>query len=294
MSDEKILKINPPETMEDVEYSPELLEPMKTGSNLDYLLSIKGGIMRGANIMVSGDPGIGKSTLLLDILSRLQKQGKRILFISAEMNRLDVFKITERFKSFKKIPMIFMDDYEDSMNPIIVLKAVLNQGYDVVVIDSMVEVINIIAEFYNATPKQATSIFLDVIGDQNEGKNEKSLYTSFLLIQQVTKGGVFVGSNRLKHMTQATMELKYEDPKNKMGSYVVFSKNRDGVIGEKVDFNINSKENSISENEIIYQSPTFYVEPKKKKGKQSIETEPDELDVEELLEHPSTVRIVLD
>ena len=40
--------------------------------------------MAGAAILLSGEPGVGKSTLLLEVASRLAKSGKRVLYVSAE------------------------------------------------------------------------------------------------------------------------------------------------------------------------------------------------------------------
>jgi DNA repair protein RadA/Sms len=43
-----------------------------------------GGLVPGAAILLSGEPGVGKSTLLLEVASRLAKQGKKVLYVSAE------------------------------------------------------------------------------------------------------------------------------------------------------------------------------------------------------------------
>src|SRR6195952_4010479 len=43
-----------------------------------------GGIVPGAAILLSGEPGVGKSTLLLEVASRAAAQGKRVLYVSAE------------------------------------------------------------------------------------------------------------------------------------------------------------------------------------------------------------------
>ena len=55
---------------------------------------------------------------------------------------------------------------------------------------------------------------LSLLKEQNEGHNDISVNTTFLIIQQVTKNGNFIGSNRLKHYITAMMELRLENPKN--------------------------------------------------------------------------------
>ena len=47
--------------------------------------------------------------------------------------------------------------------------------------------------------KRAESLLLSLLKEQNEGHNDISVNTTFLIIQQVTKNGNFIGSNRLKH-----------------------------------------------------------------------------------------------
>ena len=72
--------------------------------------------------------------------------------------------------------------------------------------------------------------------DHNQGNNDDKINSTFLIIQQVTKGGVFVGSNKIKHMTTAMGHLKFDDG----GRYLHFSKNRRGGNGNKLYFNLDT------------------------------------------------------
>jgi predicted ATP-dependent serine protease len=274
-----------PTNMEKIKIPKNLLQPMETGTNLDMLFSIHKGIMTGVNIMIHGPGGVGKSTVLLDMISKLQAKGKRVAFVSAEMNERDVMKFNERFPEFKKIPVYFPSELPEGVNPVEYFLDIFNVGYDVVLIDSIVEVTDWIVDSFNTTPKKAVNILLDIIEEQNLGHNSKKINTTFLLIQQETKGGQFVGSNRLKHMTQATMEVKFDDPIAKTTRYITFSKNRDGVIGERVDFQIKAKDDDIKENIVVYESPSFHIIEKKKPGRPASQKEEHEggLDIEELL-----------
>ena len=94
--------------MKDVKFYPSLFTPIKTGTIVDTVLSTEGGIFPGTNTVVIGDPGVGKSTVLLDLLSNFQSKGKRVLFISGEMNEIDMFGYTKRFPKFGRIPILFM------------------------------------------------------------------------------------------------------------------------------------------------------------------------------------------
>ena len=67
-------------------------------------------------------------------------------------------------------------------------------------------------------------------------------FTSFLLIQQVTKAGEFVGSNKLKHMTDALLEMRRRSDRDGGDSYMSFQKNRNGKVEQELSFELsNSK-----------------------------------------------------
>jgi predicted ATP-dependent serine protease len=59
-----------------------------------------------------------------------------------------------------------------------------------------------------------------------------------MLIQQVTKGGVFVGSNKMKHMVDAAAEIRREKESAGGGTYIMFNKNRNGMVDVKLYFQL--------------------------------------------------------
>jgi hypothetical protein len=83
---------------------------------------------------------------------------------------------------------------------------------------------------------------VDLCVMNNEGNNTRKAYTTFLLIQQVTKSGVFVGSNKMKHITDAHMEMRRESDKDGGGTYIIFSKNRNGQAGIKFGYQLTNDE----------------------------------------------------
>lgn len=89
--------------------------------------------------------------------------------------------------------------------------------------------------------KDAESWLLKLIKQQNKAQNSRHVNTTFLTIQQVTKSGNFVGSNRLKHSITAMMELKLDNPKNIYSDrYITFSKHRRGDVGVKLYYSLSS------------------------------------------------------
>jgi len=186
--------------------------------------------------MVVGDPGVGKSTVTLDILSDLIKVGYKCLFISAEMTRIDLYKYVQRYPKFGDIDILFLGEYLDD-NPKLVIEEALSPGYDVVLIDSFVEVQEAVKEVNRLTTSGSEKWLIDQMIRNNLGNNTLKKHTTFLAIQQVTKGGVFVGSNKLKHNTTGMMEIRYEDEVSGT-AYVMFTKNRRGPVNRKMYFSL--------------------------------------------------------
>ena len=189
--------------------------------------------------MCIGDPGIGKTTVLLDLLASAQNKGAKCLFISGEMGKKQMFKYTERFKQFGIVKTLFTQDYLEH-NTKDVIEQVLSIGWDLVLIDSAAEIIEGVREDNNWDRKMAESWLVDICVKNNKGENKETKYTSFLLIQQVTKTGLFAGSNKLKHMMDAMMEMRKETDRDGGASYIVFTKNRNGVVDDKSYFELSN------------------------------------------------------
>ena len=99
--------------MNDIKFNDDLFIPIKSKTIVDSLLSTEGGVFPGTNTVVIGDPGVGKSTVLLDLLAQYNKDGKKVLFISGEMNEIDMYGYVKRYPSFGQLPIMFMNDYTD-------------------------------------------------------------------------------------------------------------------------------------------------------------------------------------
>ena len=212
--------------MSDLTFDPQLFRPMKSGRVIDAHFSSEGGLMKGTNYAIVGDPGIGKTTVMLDMLADLQEKGQKVLFISGEMNQIDMFGYVKRFPKFGQLPILFMGDYCED-NALDVVKSILSEGWDTVLIDSMAEIQNAVVDTTKGwmSGKKAETELLNLFEKHNMGENDSEINTSFLVIQQVTKGGEFAGSNRFKHMMTGMANMKW----NKEGERTFFfSKNRRG------------------------------------------------------------------
>ncbi len=215
-----------------------LFEEHKTDTPLDGLFSIGGGVPKATNYMVVGDPGVGKSTVTLDVIANAKKNGSKVLFISAEMSPVDLKLYVDRYPKFGDLDIFFPQTLEEEESPKGVLEEVLNEGYDIVLIDSFIELQATIQEADRMTRNSAEKWLLNLMYQHNLGDNKGKHFTSFLAIQQVNKGGTFVGSNKLKHMTTGMMEIRFVDQDTQEERYVVFSKNRRGHVGKRMFFNL--------------------------------------------------------
>ena len=221
-----------------VKFAKGLFDAHKTNTPLDGLFSIDGGVPKATNWMVVGDPGVGKSTVTLDIIANAERSGSKVLFISAEMSPVDLKLYVDRYPKFGDLDIFFPQEIADDESPKAILEEVLNEGYDIVLIDSFIELQATIQESDRMTRNRAEKWLLDLMYQQNLGQNKTKKYTSFLNIQQVNKGGTFVGSNKLKHMTTGMMEIRFVDQLSQDERYVVFSKNRRGHVGKQMFFNL--------------------------------------------------------
>ena len=218
----------------ELHFNESLFQPLKTNTEIDVILSTEGGLMPGTSMMIAGGPGSGKSTIVMDMLSKFTIQGMKCLLIQGEMDQIGHYKYCRRIPSFNCVQTLFLKDHMDNVKE--TLEHVFNLGYDVIAIDSIAEVLDMYKDQNGGTSKQAESWFLKLQDDTKKGINKYKYYTSFINIQQVTKSDDFAGSNRLKHMMEAF--CKVERSKDGLERSLFFEKNRDCDKDLKVYFSI--------------------------------------------------------
>lgn len=218
----------------DLKFNESLFIPLKTNTEMDIILSTEGGLMPGTSMMIAGGPGSGKSTLVMDMLSKFTQQGLKCLLVQGEMDQIGHYKYCRRMPSFGCIQTLFLKDHMENIKETI--EYVFNLGYDVIAVDSIAEVLDMYKDQNGGTSKQAESWFLKLQDDVKKGKNSKNYYTSFINIQQMTKSDEFAGSNRLKHMMEAF--CKVQRSKDGLERSMHFEKNRDCDKDFKVFFSI--------------------------------------------------------
>ena len=268
--------------MRNQHFDPDLFVNMVTGKEVDGFFSNDGGIPKACNFIITGGPGVGKSTVGLDMLSDLAMSGHSVLFVSAEMTRIDLFQYVQRFPKFGSIPILFLGEYSDS-NPKRIMEEVLAEGYDCVLIDSFAEVQSTVKETLHISGNAAEKWLIDLMLSHNLGGNKNKKNTTFLAIQQVTKGGVFVGSNKLKHNTTGMLELRREA--EDINPHMIFTKNRRGQVQEKLFYSLSQS------GDVDYQRGNMTFDVDGIEEVEPVEVRMDPVDISELSEVLAKLKI---
>jgi predicted ATP-dependent serine protease len=152
------------------------------------------------------------------------------------MDEIGYFKYCKRLPAIAYVPVFFVKNHVDTLAQ--TLLTVLDEGYDVVAIDSVAEILGMFKDVYKTTEVAGERWLLELQDKHKMGRNKTNTHTCFINIQQVTKQGTFAGSNRLKHMTDAMAIIKRDVDTAERS--LQFEKNRDGNTDQVVTFRITS------------------------------------------------------
>lgn len=186
-------------------------------TELDRVLG--GGIVPGSLILVGGDPGIGKSTLLLQVCKTLSDDQKKVLYISGEESlkqiKLRANRIGEFTEDLKLLCETSLETIESSIR---------NLHPDVVVIDS-------IQTMYREDISSAPGSVSQVRESTNTLMQlAKSLTITIFIVGHVTKEGVVAGPRVLEHMVDTV--LYFEGDRHASYRILRGVKNRFGSTNE--------------------------------------------------------------
>ncbi len=205
---------------------PQLLRDIKpinetratTGmTELDRVLG--GGLVEGSLTLIGGDPGIGKSTLLLQICSELGRQGKKILYVSGEESPHQIKLRADRLNiNSDNIKLL------SETNIAVIDNIILNENPDFVIIDSIQ---TMYTEEAASAPGSVTQVRETTAKLMHISKGRG---ISVMIVGHVTKDGNIAGPRVLEHMVDTV--LYFEGDKTAAYRILRAVKNRFGGTNE--------------------------------------------------------------
>lgn len=228
----------------DFNFPPEVFIPLKSGKFIDTFISKKGGTMLATISVVVGEPGSGKTTMLVDKMAGIERHNpdKKCLYISSEMNPIDNHELAEEIPQLMNLNTLYMADYD---NPKLALEEALDMGWDYVIMDSFMDVKDKIKDSQSKMNASTVETWLiNLLVKHTKGQNEGKKYTAFDVIQHITKGGEYAGSTKLKHNTTAMMYVRIDEVTGER--YLVYVKNRRGSIRKKLYMTLDKTNGEVS------------------------------------------------
>ena len=186
-------------------------------SELDRVLG--GGIVEGALMLIGGDPGIGKSTLLLQVCANLCKTGKRVLYVSGEESAKQLKLRANRLGITSETLYVLAENALDNVE-----EKLRGLSPDVAVIDS-------IQTMYRPDMASAPGSVSQIRECTSQIMRLcKESGTAIFLVGHVTKDGAIAGPRMLEHMVDVV--LYFEGDRQQEYRLLRAVKNRFGSVNE--------------------------------------------------------------
>ena len=187
-----------------------------------------GGLVKGSLVLIGGDPGIGKSTLMLQALHCFAVQGHRVLYVSGEES---VRQLSMRSKRLSTLSPNFLVVSEIDID--IILSLLESVKPDVLVIDSIQTMFNSDISAAPGSVSQVREATLRLM------LAAKKTGIPMFLVGHVTKEGAIAGPRLLEHMVDTV--LYFEGDRNHLFRILRAVKNRFGSTNEIGVFEMRDK-----------------------------------------------------
>ena len=212
----EVFDTTPPMTLDEIEMNSEIR--MSTNiSEFDRVLG--GGIVQGSLVLIAGDPGIGKSTILLQTSGELCNTGKKVLYISAEESASQIKLRAERLGVKSNTLFIY-----PQTNLELIKKHIESMKPDLVIVDSIQAIYTSMIQSSAGSVSQireCCNMLMHIAKSQN---------ISIIVIGHVTKEGNIAGPKVLEHMVDTV--IQFEGDKTKTYRILRSIKNRFGNTSE--------------------------------------------------------------
>ncbi len=180
-----------PEIINNVSFHEQ--ERIKTGiDEFDRVLG--GGLVKGSLTLIGGDPGIGKSTLLLQVCREFAKDGLKVLYISGEESVVQIKMRADRIGKFSDSLFLMCETSLD-----LITDTVKESQPQIVVIDSIQTMVSDSVQSPAgsvAQVRESTSVLMQMA---------KIMGVSVFIVGHVTKEGTVAGPRVLEHMVDTVL-----------------------------------------------------------------------------------------
>ncbi len=193
--------------------------------NLDRALG--GGLVKGQVSLIAGEPGIGKSTLLLQLSSSLAKSGKRVLYVSGEESVGQINLRAKRLGALSENLLVYSETVLERVE-----EAVEEVSPEVLILDSVQTLFSSELESSAGSVSQVREITYRI----TELSKRRGI-TSFV-VGHVNKEGQIAGPKVLEHIVDTV--LQFEGERGSFYRILKVVKNRFGPSGEIAVFKMTS------------------------------------------------------
>lgn len=158
-----------------------------------------GGIVPGAGILVGGDPGIGKSTLLVQMAAEVARKVGQVLYVSAEESAYQIGERASRLDLKEERLLILADTILEQ-----ILEQIAKVRPALVIVDSVQAIHSGASDSAAGTVSQVRDCAAHLL------RQARQLNIPLFLVGHVTKEGAIAGPRVLEHMVDAVLQLEGE------------------------------------------------------------------------------------
>ena len=204
-------------------------EEVRISTNMKELNRVLGGgIVKGSLVLVGGDPGIGKSTLLLQMCQKLSEQKRTVLYVSGEESAKQIKMRADRIGTFEKEFSLLCEVSMEHIEQVI-----QSEKPEVVIIDSIQTMSMDTIESSAGSVGQVREVTGRLM------QIAKMCDIAIFIVGHVTKEGVVAGPRTLEHMVDTV--LYFEGDRSAVYRILRAVKNRFGSTNEIGMFEMKSE-----------------------------------------------------
>ncbi len=194
------------------------------GSGLEALDRVLGqGFVPGSAILVGGEPGIGKSTLLLQVAGTVAARGHKVVYVSGEESLPQIKRRGQRLGVLHDSLLAMATSSVEDIHPLL-----MHEAPALLVVDSVQTLTSMEADGLPGNVSQVRAVATDLL------EKCRASATCLILVGHVTKEGALAGPRLLEHMVDTVISL--EGDRRQMFRLLRVFKNRFGPNEELLVF----------------------------------------------------------